>query len=162
MKEKLFRENTVKKISTPENMNEYIKVIRFHVWPVVLITILAILGIILWVNFSNNSLLVTTAGESKNGVLTCYISEKDYDDIKSSRDEIAVRVAENEDATKIYGSGELLSISERPIELSGDIDPYILHLGGFYEFEWAYEIKWQTDLPDGIYSTIVYRVATAK
>lgn len=160
MKDKLYRENIAKGISAPEKMNEYIKIIRFHVWPVVLVTILVLTGIIVLMDHLENSLYVFTAGEAHNGILTCYIQESDYKNVMSLKNELAVILTEkkNTDNTdKVYGAEKLVEIADKPVELDETYDSYLIHASGFYGFEWVYTACWQTDLPDGVYKVMIFR-----
>ena len=50
MDKKLFREKSVEKISAPEHLHEYIKIISFQMWPVFIVIILMLVSILFWIN----------------------------------------------------------------------------------------------------------------
>ena len=55
---------------------------------------------------------------------------------------------------KVNGNDFAVSeIAERPIAVNADMDPYLMHLGGFSEGEWMYEVIADVDIPDGTYKT---------
>ncbi len=55
---------------------------------------------------------------------------------------------------KVNGNDFAVSeIAENPIAVNTDMDPYLMHLGGFSEDDWMYEIIADVDIPDGTYKT---------
>ncbi len=52
MKEKLiFREKSLEKVTSPEQLNDYIKVTRPSVWLILFATIILIIGTLVWTVF---------------------------------------------------------------------------------------------------------------
>ena len=44
----IFREKSIKRVSSPEQMNDYIKVTTPSVWLVLIATVILIVGILIW------------------------------------------------------------------------------------------------------------------
>ena len=154
MDKKLFREKSVEKISAPEHLNEYIKVIKFRMWPVFIVLILMLTSVLFWIDSKNSSIYLRTAGQCENGVLTCYVKEEDYDDLLRLQEHIVVCTVNKDTFSDEYN--DLISISEKPVELDDKTDSYLLHISDFEDDEWAYVVTWQTNLPDGVYKTLIY------
>ena len=51
-----------------------------------------------------------------------------------------------------FFKGTVSEIAEMPIAVNADMDPYLMHLGGFSEGAWMYEIIADVDIPDGTYN----------
>lgn len=154
MSTKLFREKSVEKISSPDELNTYIKVIPLHIWAVIIVFVIMLISLLSWIEIKNQTLYLVTAGESKDGMLTCYIVEEDYDDIVKAKDYInACTFIRNE---KGEDYGELIGINDLPIQLNEDYDPYLFHLLDLHTSDWVYAVEWKTDLPDGIYPILIH------
>lgn len=156
MKEKLYRDEMVEKLSTPESLNEYMKVIRFHVWPIITVFLLVVSSAYLWISARNDLLYIKSAAEVKGGVLTCYVKEEYYNDIINNIDEITVGILADNELEDVCDNG--IVISETPDELQeGEINPYVMHIADLYYYEWMYEIKCSVDIDDGVYPVVIYR-----
>ena len=46
-------------------------------------------------------------------------------------------------------------IAEIPQPVTGDMDAYLLHMGGLTAGEWVYAAQADTDLPDGVYEVTI-------
>ena len=94
-----------------------------------------LVSIIFWIDSKNSSIYLHTAGESENGILTCYIKEEDQDEVLRLQNCIVVCVAEKNEFSKDYT--DLISISEKPVELDDTTDAYLLHISDFEDGDWA-------------------------
>ena len=50
---------------------------------------------------------------------------------------------------------KIISISQRPVQIGRDFDPYVLHIGGFSEGQWIYQAAVSGDIPAGIYEASI-------
>lgn len=144
MSGQLFRKTSMERISSPEQLNHYVRVANPGVWLVLGALILLLTGICVWGICGRLNTTLDTAGVCENGVFTCYIKERDIVSIKKGM-EITV-------------SGESCVVSDislTPVEAGGEVEPYLLHLGGFQAGEWLYEVTADTALPDGAYEAAV-------
>lgn len=48
MKKELFRENAIKKVSSPEQLNEYIRVTNPGIWVTLVAIIILLIGVCVW------------------------------------------------------------------------------------------------------------------
>ena len=144
MSGQLFRKSSIERISSPEQLNEYVRVSSPGVWMVLTAVIVLLAGVGFWGVFGHLDTRIVSAGTSEAGVLTCYVREGDIDAVRQAADA----------GMELVVSGQSFSIFEiktEPVAVSGDTDSYLLYLGGFQTGEWVYEVKAMTTLTDGIY-----------
>lgn len=145
MSSTIFREKSLEKISSPEQMNDYIRVSSPSVWMVLTAVIVLLAGVCVWGMFGHLDTAVQTGGVCTNGRLTVFVGEEDHDKIGEnaviSVDGVEYAVAE---------------ITNAPIRVDDQIDPYVVHLAGFTEGDWVYSLY--ADVPglaDGVYAVSV-------
>lgn len=89
----LFRKKSLEKVSSPEQLDDYIKVSNPGVWMVLSAILVLLIGVCVWGIFGHLDTELDTAGVCQEGVLTCYINEAD---ISRITEDTLVSVAENE------------------------------------------------------------------
>lgn len=141
----IFREKSLEKISSPEQMNDYIRVSSPSVWMVLAAVIVLLAGVCVWGVFGHLDTAVQTGGVCTNGRLTVFVGEEDHDKIREnaviSVDGVEYAVAESTNA---------------PVRVDDQIDPYIVHLAGFTEGDWVYRLCADAPgLADGVYTVSV-------
>lgn len=140
MDKQLFRKASIDRVSSPEQLNDYVRVSNPGVWMLLAAVIVLLIGVCVWGIFGRLDTKISTAGMCENGVFTCYVSEENAAKIRSG---MTVNV-----------DGNALSIAEisaKPIAVSTDMDEYLLYLGGFSKGEWLYEVTANAALSDGTY-----------
>lgn len=136
----IFRKSSIDRVSSPEQLNDYIRVSNPSVWMMLAAVIVLLAGVCVWGVFGRLESKAYSAGTCENGMFICYVAEEDAAKVKTG---MPIKVNGNEFAVS--------EISQRPICVSADMDPYLMHLGGFSEGEWMYEIIADVDIPDGTY-----------
>lgn len=141
----IFREKSLEKISSPEQMNDYIRVSSPSVWMVLAAVIVLLAGVCVWGVFGHLDTAVQTGGVCTNGRLTVFVGEEEHDKIREnaviSVDGVEYAVAESTNA---------------PVRVDDQIDPYIVHLAGFTEDDWVYRLCADAPgLADGVYTVSV-------
>ena len=81
MAEQIFREKILKKIKTPDKLNEYIKVANPGMWLGLAAVVIALVGILIWSCVANLETVVVSGVVVQNGMAKCYIKETDLGDI---------------------------------------------------------------------------------
>lgn len=140
MDKQLFRKTSIDRVSSPEQLNDYIRVSNPGVWMILAAVIVLLIGVCVWGIFGRLETKIAAAGISENGVFVCYVTEENAEKIKAG---MTVNV-----------DGNTLSVSEisaKPIAVNTDMDEYLLYLGGFSEGDWLYEVMANATLADGIY-----------
>ena len=145
MSSTIFREKSLEKISSPEQMNDYIRVSSPSVWMVLAAVIVLLAGVCVWGVFGHLDTAVQTGGVCTDGRLTVFVGEEDHDKIREnaviSVDGVEYAVAESTNA---------------PVRVDDQIDPYIVHLAGFTEGDWVYRLCADAPgLADGVYTASV-------
>ncbi len=130
MSKPLFRQKSMEKITSPEQMNDYIRVSNPGIWMVLAAVIVLLAGVCVWGIFGRLDTSLQTGGVCQNGRLIVYISEKDFSDIS---EKTIVSVNGNEYA--------LSDIADSPIQLDDSADSYLLHLSGLSKGDWAYALE---------------------
>ena len=155
MKEKLYRDEMVEKLSTPESLNEYMKVIRFYVWPLVITFLLVVISLYFWISSRNDAVFIKTAGAASGGEFVCYVLEDDINDLRMYTDDFTVAILDNGSVLETVDKNVI--IADVPVLLDDDkFDPYMLHLGDLYAYDWAYPVSCPTTITDGVYEVSIY------
>jgi hypothetical protein len=135
MKNSLFRKNSLDRVSSPEQLNDRIRVTNSGVWMLMVGILLILAGICVWGLFGrlNTSLpvgVVTQAGRS-----VCYVKEED-------RSGVAIGMT----VTAEQGTTTVTAISLQPIRVDDSFPEYLRHVGGLSEGEWVYAVTLQNPL----------------
>lgn len=142
MKNTLFREKSIKKISSPEQINDYIKTSNLSIWIIFSAVIILLIGALTWAVFGELEIAVSSVTVCDDGKAYCYISENDIE-----------KITDNAYA-RIEGNDYVLdNISKLPVPASGVISSYGLHIGNFESGEWVYTAELESTIEDGIYRT---------
>ncbi len=145
MSSTIFREKSLEKISSPEQMNDYIRVSSPSVWMVLAAVIVLLAGVCVWGVFGHLDTAVQTGGVCTNGRLTVFVGEEEHEKIGENA-VISVDGVE-------YAVAEITNV---PIRVDDQIDPYIVHLAGFTEGGWVYSLYADAPgLADGVYAVSV-------
>lgn len=140
MENGLFRQKSLEKISSPEQMNDYIRVTGPGVW-LVLGAVLALLaGLIIWSVAGRLETTVTAAAVAGPEGTVCYIRE---DDLDSMAEGAPVRIGGEE-----YTLGQ---VAARPVAVDDSFDAYALHVGGLMKGQWVYPVPVDGALDEGVY-----------
>ena len=150
MNDKLFRQESVERISSPEQLTDYIHVTSPAGWMLRGAIIVILAGICVWGIFGRLDTKLTVAAESRDGTIVCFVKESDIQKVEAG---MPVQIGENE-----Y---QITGHSAVPMEASDGITAYAMHIGGMEQGEWVYTAYIDGTLPEGIYTAeiIVDRVA---
>ena len=141
----LFRKKSIERVTSPEQLNDYIRVSNLGVWMILAAVVILLAGVCVWGVFGRLDTKKQASGVCENGKLTCYIKSDDISDVKED--------------TIIFVDGKeytVKSVSSSPVRLDGEKDSYLIYLGGFSETDWVYVATVDApDLADGEYSVDV-------
>lgn len=141
----LFRKKSVERVTSPEQLNDYIRVSNPGVWMVLAAVVILLAGVCVWGFFGRLDTKKQASGVCENGKLTCYIKSDDIADVK---EDTIISVDGKEYTVK--------SVSSSPVRLDGEKDSYLIYLGGFSETDWVFSVTVDApDLADGEYSVDV-------
>ena len=141
MANQLFRKKSLEKVSSPEQLNDYIRVSNPGVWIALTAVIVLLIGVCVWGIFGRLETTVGSAAVIKDGVMTIYIKEEHLGQITEG---MVVRVKDQEYL--------ITAVETVPKTIPEGFDEYMLHLSGMHVGEWVFGVTAiDTDLADGVY-----------
>lgn len=141
MANQLFRKKSMEKVSSPEQLNDYIRVSNPGVWIALTAVIVLLVGVCVWGIFGRLETTVGSAAVIKDGVMTIYIKEEHLGKIEEG---MTIRVKDREYL--------ITSVETAPRTIPEGFDEYMLHLSGMHVGEWVFGVTaMDTDLADGVY-----------
>lgn len=143
MEKQIFRKKSVDRVSSPEQLNDYIRVSNPSVWMTLAAIIVLLVGACVWGALGRLETKISAAALSDEGSVVCYVKESDAAKILNGN---TVRIGENEFT--------VISISGSPVAVGqgGKFSEYLLHVGSLQVGEWVYEVVLDGTLEDGVYS----------
>ncbi len=144
MDKQLFRKKNIDKVTSPEQLNDYIKVSNPGVWMVLVAIILLLVGVCVWGIFGRLDTTIIVGGKCENGTITCYVKESEIQKIQSG-----MEIDVNGNKYKIS------SVASSPVAVDDSLESYILHIGNLQSGEWVYPITASCDLDSGTYKAVV-------
>lgn len=141
MNEQIFRKNSIEKISSPEQLNEYIRVSTPGVWLVLAATVILLAGVCAWGFLGRLDTKLETVSIAENSEMTLYVKTSDIASVKTG-----MKVIINDKEYAVTG------IATEPVSADGNFSEYALHVGNLQKGEWVYPVTVEGDFADGIYS----------
>lgn len=141
MKGQIFREKSIRQISSPEELNDYVRSAGPGVWLCLAAVLVLLAGVCVWGVFGRLDTTLSVPVIVENGEAVCLIPEAEAGRVEAG---MPLSVGEKDAA--------LGPLSERPGLLSQGTDPYLLHAAGLEAGEWVYTAALgKLDLEDGVY-----------
>ena len=144
MGETIFREKSMERVSSPEQLNDYIRVTNPGVWITLAAAIVLLAGFLIWGAAGTLETGVDTVAVSDSGGAVCYVREADIS-----------RIAEGSTVRIDGGEYTVASVSREPAAVDADFSDYVLHVGGLEAGEWVYAVTLSGALPEGVYEAYV-------
>lgn len=140
----IFRKSSLDRVSSPEQLNEYIKVSRPSVWLILGAVIILLIGVCVWGVFG-------TLTSTKHGVMVvqgnkadCYVS---VEEAKVITPGMEVKV--------VSSVGTITAVASAPMEITDDFDAYALYLSGLKMGDWVVLMNVDISVPDGAYMAVI-------
>lgn len=141
MSSSVFRKSSLERVSSPEQLNDYIKVSNPGIWMVLIATIIFLIGVVVWGIFGTLTTTQETVVVAREGSVVCLTMA---DNIEKLSVGMEVRVGDS--------IGRIIDVSQSsPIQIGQNPDPYIMYLGGFKAGDWVYPVQVQIELEEGVY-----------
>lgn len=77
MNESVFREKSMEKVKSPDNLNEYIRVANPGVWVLLAAVIALLIGMCIWGIFGQLRTEIRMDARIENGIVTCFLPEEE-------------------------------------------------------------------------------------
>ena len=143
MNKGIFRKKSIDKVSSPEALNDYVKVASPSVWVILIGIIILLIGVCVWGVMGRLDTTVNVGVTCNGSENICYISESDINNIKVGQ---IFEVAGTE--------CEIVEISKTPIQ-GKELSPLMLHTLNVTEESWIYEAKVRGTLNVGEYGAYI-------
>ena len=102
MPEQLYRDTSLKHISSPEQLNDYLKVTKRSVWAILAAVIILMVGLFIWGSFAYISSSISGVAEVEDGTLIMDFDSQEY--ASNIREGMTIRIGEYE--SQIYSVGK--------------------------------------------------------
>ncbi len=136
----LFRKKSLDKISSPDQLNDYIMVMTPGVWMILLSVIIALAGAMVWGVFGRLDTRIKVPSIVKEGKAVIYVEAEKISKVRPGQ-----RVEIDENEGKVVSVGFESGIAE---DVLGDLS---ITEAGYDEKEIVYEVLADIDVPNGIY-----------
>ena len=127
-------------MSSPEQLNDYIKVTNPGVWMALAAIVILLIGVCVWGVFGKLETKLPVAAVSQDGQTVLYVKE---DNIASVRENMSVYVGDE--------TYKVTSVSAQPVAVTEEISEYARHTGELSIGEWVYVVQIDGNIPDGAY-----------
>ncbi len=144
MNEQIFREKSIDRVSSPEQIDDYVKISNPGVWILVFAVAFLIFGAVIWGIFGKTEKTFSGVAVSENENVLIYVKESDADKI--------------EPGCEIRVNDEKLVVREKygdPVKADESLGEYFIYLGEFKSGEWLYTMSAEGVLPNGIYKAVI-------
>ena len=135
----LFRKKSLERISSPEQLNAYIRVSTPSVWVLLGAIIVLLVGVCVWGVFGRMDTTLPVTAVAGSGVVTAYVKEAD-----------AAKVTVDAVVSVNGQQGRVTSIGTEPMRVDDTFTEYMRHVGGLQEGEWVYAVALDANVPDGV------------
>ena len=137
----LFRKKSLDRISSPEQLNEYIRVSTPSVWLLLAAIAALLIGVCVWGLFGRMDTTLSVVAVNREGAVTAYVRQTDAE--KVAADAIASIGGEE---------GRVLSVGEEPIRVDETFTEYMRHVGALQEGEWVCAVTMDIPCAEGVHS----------
>ena len=140
MNKQIFRKKSVDRMSSPEQLNDYIKVTNPGVWMVLAAIVILLVGVCVWGVFGKLETKLSVAAVSQDGQTVLYVKE---DDLSAVKENMSVYIGDE--------TYKVTSVSAQPVAVTEEISEYARHTGELSIGEWVYIVPIDGNMPDGVY-----------
>lgn len=140
MNKQIFRKKSVDRMSSPEQLNDYIKVTNPGVWMVLAAIVILLVGVCVWGVFGKLETKLPVAAVSQYGETVLYVKE---DNVASVKENMRVYIGDE--------TYKVVSVSVQPVTVTEEISEYARHTGELSIGEWVYIVPIDGNMPDGVY-----------
>ena len=137
----LFRKKSLERISSPEQLNHYIRVSTPSVWLLLGAVIVLLAGVCVWGVFGHLDTTLPVAVLAEGGTVRAYVKEADMPGVVPGAPVMVDGV-----------QGRVVSLAAEPVRVDGTFTDYMCHVGGLQEGEWVYAVTLDVRCGEGVYA----------
>jgi hypothetical protein len=139
MNKQLFKKSNIDKVSSPEQLHDYVRVANPGLWMVISAIIILLAGVVVWGFIGKIDTTMTTAIVTDGGNAVIYIGESDVEKLAIG---MTVR-SEGREYT-------ITDIAKEPIKVDGSLTDYAIYASGLTVGEWVYAVSIDGEHADGV------------
>ena len=139
MNKQLFKKSSMDKVSSPEQLQDYVKVANPGLWMMISAIVIFLAGVVVWGIIGKIDTTMPTAVVTDGGEAVIYIGESDVEKL-----EVGMTVRSEE---KEY---TITNITKEPIKVDGSLTDYAIHASGLAVGEWVYAVSIDGEHSDGV------------
>lgn len=144
-KNSIFRKVSLDRVSSPEQLNDYIKVSHPSIWLILSAVVTILIGVCVWGVYGTLTTTKDALTVVQGGNATCYVSAEYAKNLTSGME---VRVGDS--------TGNITSVASTPVEITDEFDAYALYLSKLKTGDWVVPVTVDITIKDGTYmATIV-------
>ena len=136
----LFREKSLTRLSSPEQLNAYIRVSTPSVWLLLAAIVVLLFGVCVWGVLGHMDTMLPVVAAAGEGGVTAYVREADVEKVSAGA-RVCVDGAE----------GSVLLVSAQPVRVDASFSEYMRHVGGLQAGEWVYAVALDVACADGVH-----------
>ena len=141
MNQDIFRKKSIDRISSPEQLDAYIRVATPSVWLLLMAIVILLTGVCVWGVLGRLDTTLSSVAIVEHGQTTVYVREADVG-----------KLSEGMEVTLGDAEGVITAIGAEPIAVDQDFGEYARHVGGFQEGQWVYGVSVSGSAAEGVYS----------
>lgn len=141
MNEQLFRKKSMERVSSPEELDAYIRVANPAIWVVLAAIVVLLAGVCVWGVLGHLDTTLTAAAVCDGETTIVYVKEEN---IAAMEQGMSVKIGEE--------SWVVTHIAVQPVAVDESFSEYTLHVGGLQLGEWVYALQTDAKLAEGVYS----------
>ena len=139
MDKQLFKKSNIDRVSSPEQLHDYVRVANPGIWMVISVIVILLAGVVVWGFIGRIDTTITSAIVTDNEKAVMYISESNVEKLQ-----IGMTVRSDDKEYKIT------DIAKEPKKVDGSITDYAVHASGLTEGEWVYEVRIDGEHSNGV------------
>lgn len=140
MNDKIFRKKSIDRMSSPEQLNDYIKVTNPGVWMALAAIVILLIGVCVWGVFGKLETKLPVAAVSQDGQTVLYVKENDLSAVKEN---MSVYIGDE--------TYKVTSVGAEPVAVTEEFSEYARHTGELSVGEWVYVVQIDGSLANGTY-----------
>ena len=139
---KLFRQKSLDRISSPEQLNAYIRVSTPSVWLLLTAIVILLIGVCVWGVWGHMDTTLPVVAVADQQAVIAYVRVDDRQKVEAGAQ---VFIGDN-------AEGSVLAVGNEPLFVDGSFTDYMRHVGGLQAGEWVYAVKLAAECPEGVYA----------
>ena len=144
MSNTLFRKKSLERISSPEQLNDYIRVSTPSVWMLLTAVVILLAGVCVWGVFGHMDTVISAVAVRAGDTVTAYVSADDMEGVGPGK---AVSIGDTE--------GTVAYVSTQPIAVDDTFTDYMCYVGKLEMGQWVYAVTLDIECAEGVHEVSI-------